>query len=71
VRLCSTFRKIYELIAEIDKCGILRLTRDRKIEKTSVKGQGLSDITNLQCDMIDTDGGRFGTYCHTSAYLVV
>jgi hypothetical protein len=47
------------------------LTRDRKIEKTSVKDQRLGDITNLQSDMIDTDGGCFGTHCHTSAYLVV
>ena len=61
------FCKIYELIAEIDKSGILSLIRDRKIEKTSVKGQRLCDIADFQSDMIDTDGGCFVTYCHASA----
>jgi hypothetical protein len=69
--LGSTFCKIYELIAEIDKSGILSLTRDRKIEKTPVKGQRLGDIADLQSDMIDTDGGCFGRDGHVSAYFVV
>jgi hypothetical protein len=48
-----------ELVAHIDEGRSLALTARLEIEQATVEGQRLFDVTNLESDMIETDGTRF------------
>jgi hypothetical protein len=48
-----------ELVAQIDECRSLALTAKFEVEQATVERQGLFDVTDLESDMIETDGTRF------------
>src|SRR5512132_4459406 len=53
-----------ELVAQIDECRSLALTTKFEVEQATVERQGLFDVTDLESDMIETDGVRFLCFGH-------
>jgi hypothetical protein len=48
-----------ELVAQIDEGRSLTLAAKFEFEQATVEGQSLFDVTDLEGDMIETDGTRF------------
>src|SRR5262249_37736001 len=53
-----------ELIAQIDEGRGLALAAQLELEQAAVKGQRLLDVTDLEGDMVETDGARFSWLRH-------
>jgi hypothetical protein len=53
-----------ELVAQIDEGRSLALAAKLEIEQATVEGQSLFDVTDLESDMIETDGTPFLCFRH-------
>ena len=53
-----------ELVAQIDEGRSLALAAKLEVEQANIEGQSLFDVTDLESDMIETDGARFLCFGH-------
>src|ERR1044072_1613331 len=68
--LGPTFLKREELVAQIDEGRGVALAPKLEIEQSAVEGQSLFDVTDLERDMIETNGACFSWPGHGTLRLL-
>src|ERR1043166_2674139 len=62
--LGAALLKREKLVTKIDEGRCAALAPKFEIEQSTIESQGLVDITDLESDMIETNGARFSCFRH-------